>query len=80
MRSHNPVGLLKAKDIGGGEEVTKARRDNVAAMNEVGRGAVVGEAINIIGNDAGNRKGKIGREEERGGRTSRAKRTARHKF
>jgi len=72
------IGLLQAQDVGGREEVAKASRDDITAMNKVGRSAVVGQAVDIIGNDARNRKRKIGGEEKGGGRTSRTERATRH--
>ena len=72
------IGLLKAKDVGGGEEVAETGGDDVPTEDEIGRGAVVGQAVDIIRNDAGDRQGEVGKKEERGGRVRRAEGTAKH--
>ena len=72
------ISLLKAKDVGGGEEVAETGGDDVATEDEIGRCARGGQAVDVVRNNTGDGQGKIGEKEEGGGRVSRMEGTAKH--
>lgn len=76
--SRGKIGLLKAQDVCRGKKIADGRVDEIATVDKVRGGAVVGKAVDVVGDNAGNRKGKVGEEEERRGRAGRTKRTINH--
>ena len=58
--------------------MANAGRDKVAAVGEVNGGAVKGQTIDIVGDDARDRQGKIGETEKRGGGARRMKWDVKH--
>ena len=62
----------------GGEKVTETGGDDVATVDEIGRGAIIRQAINVVRDETGDRQGEIGEKEEGGGRVRWAEGTAKH--
>lgn len=68
------IGLLKADDVAPGNEVVKSGGNEGAAGKTVHASGVIGEAINIVGDDARNERGRGGEGGKRGRGSERGKR------
>ena len=66
IRSAGEIGFLKADDVALGNEVVKSGGNEGAAGKTVHASEVIGEAINIVGDDARNKSGKEEEKEAKG--------------
>ena len=72
------VGFLQADNVRRSEKIADARGNEVTAVSEVKRGAIVGQAVDVVRGDPWDRERKVGEKKVGGGRVRRLKMVARH--